>query len=144
MSRRSRERRVYVFSPGVSEAIGVEVFLAGRAGFLAGGANRGFVTGFFGRTAGACAWDGNNAAGTNSTNRMEITGMRMQADFAAARFMLMAQNRGGIGIIAEDFGVSATQNFHHPVIKIIHRMGENRLETAIVFFMSLFNVVTQS
>src|SRR4029077_16096276 len=69
---------------------------------------------------------------------------KRMVDVLSAARKLAAQDRGGIGILAKCFGIATGQNLHHPVIEVIHRVRSDRLETAIVLFMSLLNVITQS
>jgi len=108
-----------------------------------------FVEGFFARLTGVCACMGNAAAIPSSITRIEMgaiemTRKRKHAPSPAAIRALMAQNRGGIRIRTQRFWIATGQDLHHPVIEIIHWMGLYSLEPAIVFFMGLLNVVTQS
>src|SRR6202049_2674393 len=56
----------------------------------------------------------------------------------------MAQDWGGIWIRAKRFWIATGKDLNHPVVKIIHWMRLYRLEPAIVFFVGLLNVITQS
>ena len=66
------------------------------------------------------------------------------APSAAAVFALVAQDRRRIRIRTKRFRIAPGKDFNHPVIEIIHWMRLYGLEPAIVFFVSLFNVITQS
>ena len=50
----------------------------------------------------------------------------------------------GIRIFAERVRVAIRKDLHHPAIKIIDRMIHDGTETAVIFSMSLLNVITQS
>ena len=56
----------------------------------------------------------------------------------------MPQNGRGIRIFAEGLGVAIGQNFHHPIVEIIHRMVLNRAKTAVVFLACFINVHPQA
>src|SRR5690242_9138830 len=45
---------------------------------------------------------------------------------------LASRNRRGIRIFAEGRWVSLTQDLHHPVVEIIHRMHEDGLKTPVI------------
>ena len=55
----------------------------------------------------------------------------------------MPQNRRGIRIFAEGFGIAIGENFHHPIVKIIHRMILNRAKAAVVFLACFINIRAQ-
>ena len=50
---------------------------------------------------------------------------------------------GGVGIVTERVGIAVGKNFHHPAIKVIHRVVHDGFESTIVFSMSFLNVVFQ-
>ena len=50
----------------------------------------------------------------------------------------------GVRIFAQGSSVSLRQNFHHPPVKIVHRMVHDRFEATVVLSMSFLNVVFQS
>ncbi len=56
----------------------------------------------------------------------------------------MPQNGRGIRIFAEGLGVAIGQNFHHPIVEIIHGMILNRAKTAVVFLARFINVNAQT
>src|SRR3984893_18893829 len=56
----------------------------------------------------------------------------------------MAQDRGGVRVRAKRFWIATGQDLNHPVVEIIHWMRLYSLEPAIVFFVGLLNVITQS
>src|SRR6266513_5740508 len=66
----------------------------------------------------------------------------LQKQAASVRLM-MARGRG-VRIFAEGVCVPFGQDFHNPAIKVVDRMVHDGFETAIVFSMSFFNVVSQS
>jgi hypothetical protein len=80
----------------------------------------------------------------SSSKATDAARVREQTAFPAAVFTLPAQDRGRIRILAKRMRIAAGQNLHHPVIEIIHRMRLDGLKPAIVFFMGLLNVITQS
>ena len=51
---------------------------------------------------------------------------------------------GGVGIIAKGRGIAFGKDFHHPAVKVIHRVVHDGLESTIVLAMSFLNVVFQS
>src|SRR3989441_5915540 len=51
---------------------------------------------------------------------------------------------GRVRILAESFRIAVGKDLHHPVIKIIHRMGHDGTEAAVVFPVSFFNFIPQS
>ena len=57
--------------------------------------------------------------------------------------VLVPQNRRGIGIFSKGLGIALGENFHHPVMEIIHGMILNRAEAAVVFFAGFINVTAQ-
>src|SRR5690242_2819412 len=57
---------------------------------------------------------------------------------------LAPRNRRGIRIFAEGRWVALTQDFHHPVVEIIHWMHQDRLKTPIILFMSFLNIISQT
>src|SRR5256885_10994250 len=50
----------------------------------------------------------------------------------------------GVWVVAEGVRIPFGKDFHHPAIKIIDWVIHDRLEAAVVFSMSFFNVVFQS
>src|SRR6267143_6941441 len=50
----------------------------------------------------------------------------------------------GVRVVSERVRVPFGEDFHHPAIKVIHRMVHDWFEAAVVFSMSFFNVVFQS
>src|ERR1700722_11376740 len=57
---------------------------------------------------------------------------------------LVPQNGRGIRIFSEGFNVTLTEDFHQPVMKVVHRMVLNRAEAAVVFFAGFIDFSTQS
>src|SRR3989442_7896284 len=51
---------------------------------------------------------------------------------------------GRVRILAESFRIAVGKDLHHPVIKIIHRMGHDGAEATVVFPVSFFNFIPQS
>src|SRR5579872_2483054 len=124
----------------VPETAGVATGLSAASGFAADFAAC-FFAGLAG--AGACA-RAPGATIPHSTTATTPARIWKETVFPASAFALPAQDGSRVGILAKRLRISAAQNFHHPVIKIVDRMRLNGLESAIVFFVSLFNVITQS
>src|ERR1700722_84000 len=57
---------------------------------------------------------------------------------------LVPQNERGVRIFSEGFNVTLAEDFHHPVMKVVHRMVLNRAEAAVVFFAGFIDFSTQS
>src|ERR1700730_13420863 len=57
---------------------------------------------------------------------------------------LAPQNRRRIGILAQGLWVSLTQDLNHPVIEVIDGVDQDRLKTPVIFFVSLFNIISQT
>jgi hypothetical protein len=145
---------VSCFSPGLAGGGLGRPFFDESRDLLAVALEDDLVEGFFERDAGVCAPAGDTAA-IASTIKTIHAGMFVgtlletareweHAPSAAAVSALVAHNWRGIGIPAKRFGIAPGQDFNHPVIEIIHWMRLNGLKPSIVFFMSLFNVITQS
>ena len=62
----------------------------------------------------------------------------------AFRVLLVMACGRGVGVVAEGVGIPVGKDFHHPAVKVVHRMVHDGFETAVVFSMSFFNVVFQS
>src|SRR5260370_11010772 len=62
---------------------------------------------------------------------------------AACVRLVMAGGRG-VRVVTEGVRVPFGEDFHHPAIKVIHRVVHDWFEAAVVFSMSFFNVVFQS
>ena len=62
---------------------------------------------------------------------------------AVGVLLVMARGRD-VGVVAEGVGIAVGKDFHHPAVKVVHRVVHDRFETAVIFSMSFFNVVFQS
>jgi len=62
----------------------------------------------------------------------------------ATTVCLVMPRRRGIRIIAKRVRVAFGKDFHHPAVKVVHRMVNDWFEAAVVFSMSFFNVIFQS
>src|SRR5713101_4379282 len=62
----------------------------------------------------------------------------------ATTVCLVLSRRRSVRIIAEGVRVAFRKDFHHPAVKVVHRMIHDGFEAAVVFSMSFFNVVFQS
>ena len=58
--------------------------------------------------------------------------------------LLVLASWHGVRIFAERAGIAFRQNFHHPSIKVVHRMIHDGFESSVVFAVSFLNVVFQS
>ena len=56
-------------------------------------------------------------------------------------FFLVPQNGRGIWIFSDGFGIAIGQNFHQPVMEVIHWLFQNRAETAVVFLAGFVEIV---
>src|SRR5208282_6007557 len=64
---------------------------------------------------------------------------------AAVLTAVLAMPRGrGVRVVAESVRIALREDFHHPAIKVIHRVVHDGFKTPVVFSMSFFNVVFQS
>lgn len=143
-SRNVRASWASCFSPATTAGGGATFFFAGVAASLFFAAADVFAERFFARCAGVCACMGNAAAITSNNNGIEIARLWKRAASLEASLTLLAQDRGGIGICSKRVWIAAGQNFNHPIIEIIHWMRLYSQEPAIVFFVGLLNVITQS
>ncbi len=57
--------------------------------------------------------------------------------------VLVPENGRGIRIFSEGFRIALGENFHHPVMEIIHGMILNRAETTIVFLAGFIEITAQ-
>ncbi len=57
---------------------------------------------------------------------------------------LAARCRRSVGIFAERVGIAFGKDFHHPAVKVVHRVVHDRSESSVVLAMCFFNVVFQS
>src|ERR1700688_3810094 len=137
---------------------------AGSAtGGLAGAAVEGFrTTGRFRLFAGTCgaAWLAPKAEPDNAATNRKAGARNLSGATASLRTRkesppvsgcgfifaskLTPYNRRGIRITPESLWISLAKDFDHPVIKVIHWMAQNRLEAPVIFFVSLFNIISQT
>ena len=61
--------------------------------------------------------------------------------FIAERLVL--QDGRGIRVSSERFGIAFREDRHHPCVKVIHGMIEDRAKTAVVFLASFINISSQ-
>src|SRR5258708_17072678 len=82
-----------------------------------------------------------NARNIEVQNNTELSG---EPEKRAVRVQLVMACGRCVRIVAEGMRIAISKEFHHPAIKIVHRMIHDGFETAVVFSMSFFNVVFQS
>jgi len=90
---------------------------------------------------------GNTVAAAISAIRERIVfreNLRGRASAILACAPLHLASGHGVRIFAQGSSVSLRQNFHHPPVKIVHRMVHDRFEATVVLSMSFLNVVFQS
>src|SRR5712672_1647037 len=153
-SRRVRASCASCFSPPTAAGVLGIPFFVDVAVFLLGELEDVLAGGFFARFACDCACAGNATAIASNMKaielrRLEGVAIKMArewelAHFAVAVLALVAQDRRGVRICTKRFRIASGQDFNHPVIKIIDGMRLYGMKQAIVFFVSLFNVITQS
>jgi hypothetical protein len=69
---------------------------------------------------------------------------RNRRELRGSLFNLVPQDWRRIRILAQRTRIPVRQNLHHPVVKIIHRVAEDRLETSVVFLVRTFNIISQT
>ena len=57
---------------------------------------------------------------------------------------LAPRNGRGIRVFAEGLRIAISQDLYHPVIEVIDRVAKDRLKTPVIFFVSLFNIISQT
>ena len=60
------------------------------------------------------------------------------------RFNLVPQHGRWVRVLAQRAGIAVRQNLNHPIVKIVHWVAQNRLEPAIVFLVSTFDIIPQT
>src|SRR4029077_5922795 len=143
-SRNVRASCASCFSLATAAGGAATFFFAGVAVSLFFAAGEVFAERFFACFAGVCPCMGYAAAITSNNNGIETARIWKRAASLAAVFTLLAQDGRGIGICPKRVWIAAGQNLNHPIIEIVHWMRLYSQEPAIVFFVGLLNVITQS